>query len=106
MLKKISATALFAVLALTLSLPALADTHKFKVINDGGHQIDHVYFSPISQDNWGPDKLGTWVIAPGHYHWWNINTDCEMDVKVIYHDGTKIVKQDFDTCKYDLKMSY
>jgi hypothetical protein len=65
MLKKISATALFAVLALTLSLPALADTHKFKVIND-----------------------------------------CEMDVKVLYHDGTKIVKQDFDTCKYDLKMSY
>lgn len=106
-LKRFSTAVLFAGVMLgALSQPALADPHTFVVINDGGHQIDHVYFSAISRDTWGRDKLGDAVILPGQHRRWTINMHCEMDIKVVYHDGTKVVKADFDTCKYDLRLTY
>ena len=95
-----------AVTACFLAAPALADTHKFTVENKGGHQIDRVYLSPISSKKWGPDQMGDDVIAPGDSQTWNIETNCEMDVKIVYHDGTTKVKEDVDTCKYDLVMDY
>ncbi len=107
MLKKLATYAMLAAFAFGASFaPALADTHKFTVDNKGGHQIDKVYLSPISSDDWGPDQMGDDVIEPGASQSWNIDTDCEMDVKVVYHDGTVKVKKDVDTCKYDLEMSY
>lgn len=107
MFRKFCATVLLAAVTMGLSsLPALADTHKFTIDNKGGHQIDKVYLSPISSDRWGRDQMGDDVIAPGDSQSWDIDTDCEMDVKIVYHDGSTKVKQDFDTCKYDLEMSY
>jgi hypothetical protein len=107
MLKKLGTTAMIAAVTVMLSTgAALADTHKFTVDNKGGHQIDKVYLSPIGDDKWGPDQMGDDVIAPGASQTWNIETDCEMDIKVVYHDGDTEIKKDFDTCKYDLEMSY
>jgi hypothetical protein len=34
--------------------PALASEHKFKVKTEGGHQVDHIYISPISAARWDP----------------------------------------------------
>jgi hypothetical protein len=50
--------------------------------------------------------MGDDIIAPGESQAWDIDTNCEMDVKVVYHDGTTKIKQDVDTCKYDLEMDY
>jgi hypothetical protein len=87
--------------------PALADEHKFKVKNEGGHQVDHLYISPISMSRWGPDQLGAHeVLPPGHRIAFVIDTDCEMDVRVVYHDGTVHVDKDVDTCKYNLVLHY
>lgn len=106
-LRKFGAAALLAALTVGFSAaPALADTHKFTIDNKGGHQIDRVYLSPISSNKWGPDQMGDDVIEPGASQTWNIDTNCEMDVKIVYHDGTTKIKEDFDTCKYDLEMSY
>ena len=107
-MKRAFAAALATALAIgASSLPALADAHKFKVVNNGGHQIDHVYISSIASKKWGPDQLESdQVISPGDSVSWDIETDCEMDVKVVYHDGTVREKDDVDTCKYDLDMSY
>jgi hypothetical protein len=107
MLKKIFTTAILAAVTIGMSTgSALADTHKFTIDNKGGHQIDKVYLSAISEDKWGPDQMGDDVIEPGASQTWDIDTDCEMDIKVVYHDGSTKVKNDFDTCKYDLEMSY
>jgi hypothetical protein len=107
MFKKLAAVALFASIAIGASAsPALADTHKFTIENKGGHQIDRVYLSAISNERWGRDQMGDDVIAPGDSQSWDIDTDCEMDVKVVYHDGTTKVKDDVDTCKFDLVMDY
>lgn len=107
MLKKFGIVAILAAVTVGLNTgAALADTHKFTIDNKGGHQIDKVYLSPINEDSWGPDQMGSDVIEPGASQTWNIDTNCEMDIKVVYHDGDTEVKKDFDTCKYDLDMSY
>lgn len=87
--------------------PVLADEHKFKVVNGGGHQVDHIYISPISAARWGPDQLGAHqVLPPGHKIAFLINTVCEMDVRIVYHDGTVHIDKDVDTCKYNLSLHY
>jgi hypothetical protein len=89
------------------SSPALADEHSFKVVNNGGHQVDHLYISPIAASKWGHDQLDTdEVLSPEHSVSFDIDTDCEMDVRVVYHDGTVRIEKDVDTCKYDLSLKY
>jgi hypothetical protein len=89
------------------SSPALADEHSFKVVNNGGHQVDHLYISPIAASKWGHDQLDAdEVLSPEHSVSFDIDTDCEMDVRVVYHDGTVRIEKDVDTCKYDLSLKY
>lgn len=102
----IAAVVMTSVAAWICAAPALADTHKFTIKNHGGHQIDRVYLSPISSRRWGRDQMGDDVISPGESQTWNVEEDCELDVKVVYHDGTVKVKEDVDTCRYDLVMDY
>ena len=102
----IAAAVLTSAVAWISAAPALADTHKFTIKNRGGHQIDRVYLSPISSRRWGHDQMGDDVIAPGYSQTWDVDTDCELDVKVVYHDGTVKIKEDVDTCKYDLVLDY
>jgi hypothetical protein len=107
MLKRLCAFALFATLAFGISVaPAFADAHKFTLDNKGGHQIASVYLSPLNANSWGPDLMGSGEIAPGASQTWDIATDCEMDVKVVYDDGTTQIKQDVDTCNADLELDY
>jgi hypothetical protein len=108
MTRKIAFGLLLAAFVLPFAtLPARADEHTFKVINAGGHQVDHLYISPIAADKWGPDQLDEdEVLSPGKSVTFNVDTDCEMDVQVVYHDGTKVVKKDIDTCKYDFSLDY
>lgn len=104
--KTLRAVAIATVTACICAAPAIADTHKFTIKNRGGHQIDRVYLSPISSRRWGRDQMGEDVISPGYSQTWDIDEDCELDVKIVYHDGTVKVKEDVDTCKYDLVMDY
>jgi len=105
--KTLFALALTALALLLSSLSAMAEVHKFKVDNIGGHQVDHLYLSPISSNRWGHDQLGPdEVLAPNHHMTFHIDTVCEMDVRVVYHDGTVHVDKDIDTCKYNLNLKY
>ncbi len=108
MFRKILVALPLAALVLSLTpLSALADVHKFKVDNVGGHQVDHLYLSSISSNKWGHDQLGPdEVLAPNHHITFHIDTVCEMDVRVVYHDGTVHVDKDIDTCKYNLSLKY
>lgn len=108
MLRKILAVFTLAALALPATVAtARADAHTFKVTNEGGHQVDHLYISPIAKRKWGPDQLNAdQVLSPDHSITFDIDTDCEMDVRVVYHDGTVRIEEDIDTCKYDLNLKY
>jgi len=108
MVKRFTIGLLLAAFALPFAtLPARADDHTFKITNNGGHQVDHILISPISSEKWGPDQLDAdQVLAPNHSITFTIDTDCEMDVLFVYHDGTKVTKRDVDTCKYDYELNY
>ena len=108
MIKKAAFGLLLAAFVLPFAtLPARDDEHTFKITNNGGHQGDHIHISPISAEKWGPDQLDAdQVLAPGKSITFKIETDCEMDVLFIYHDGTKVTKKDVDTCKYDYSLDY
>jgi hypothetical protein len=108
LLKKLCAS--FALVGIVMAVtPAVAlAAHSFKVTNNGTHQIDHVYLSNVDEDTWGPDQLDAdETIDPGEHQTWRIpNDECLQDVKIVYHNGHSEVQHKFDTCKYDLEMSY
>jgi hypothetical protein len=108
MLKNVAFGLLLAAFVLPFAtVPARAAEHTFKITNNGGHQVDHIFISPISSKKWGHDQLyADQVLPPGKHVTFDINTDCEMDVLFVYHDGTKVTKEDVDTCKYDYSLNY
>lgn len=44
---------------------AHATTTSVTIVNNSGREIRHVYLSAPDQNNWGPDQLGSSVIAAG-----------------------------------------
>jgi hypothetical protein len=68
-----------------LSRAALVET-SVSITNNGGREIRHIYLSPTSQDNWGPDLLEPTVISPGGSYTLS-NIACSgSDIKVIAED--------------------
>jgi hypothetical protein len=49
--------------------PLLSKAHAsataITIVNNSSREIRHVYLSPPEQENWGPDQLGSSVIAAG-----------------------------------------
>jgi len=49
--------------------PILSGAHvpatNLTIVNNSSKEIRHVYLSPTNSDNWGPDQLGSSVIAAG-----------------------------------------
>jgi hypothetical protein len=49
--------------------PLLSKAHAsataITIVNNSSREIRHVYLSPPEQNNWGPDQLGSSVIAAG-----------------------------------------
>jgi hypothetical protein len=50
-------------------VPLLSNAHvsttAITIVNNSSRAIRHVYLSPPEQSNWGPDQLGSSVIAAG-----------------------------------------
>ena len=50
-------------------VPLLSNAHvsttAITIVNNSSRAIRHVYLSPPDQNNWGPDQLGSSVIAAG-----------------------------------------
>jgi hypothetical protein len=50
--------------ATTMPAAAQCDT-RFTLRNESGQQVNEFYFGPSSNPNWGRDRLGENVLAPG-----------------------------------------
>lgn len=71
-------------------VPLLSHAHAsataITIANNSSREIRHVYLSPTNQDNWGPDQLNNYVIAPGGSFTLS-NVSCGgSDIKVIAED--------------------
>jgi hypothetical protein len=96
----LAALCLFA----TLATSALANDADFKMVNKTGYQIDSVFVSRASSDNWGKDIMGKDALGDGE----SVNitfphggSACKFDIKVEYKDGDSAEWSDVDLCQYE-----
>jgi hypothetical protein len=81
---------LFLAIGIVTTSPMLSVAHApamtVTIVNNFSRDIRHVYLSPSTQDNWGPDVLNESVISPGGTYNLN-NVSCgDSDIKVIAED--------------------
>jgi hypothetical protein len=103
-MKRISlAIAALAVFA-TFATFASANNADFKLVNKTGYQIDNVYVSRASSQNWGSDIMGKDAISDGaavNITFPHGGTACKFDIKVGYNDGDTAEWGNVDLCQYE-----
>lgn len=93
---KSNATRRFAIFLIVIGIlaavPLLSGAHapgatSITVVNNSSREIRHLYLSPTTQDNWGPDQLTGAVISSGGGSYTLSNVSCEQtNIKVITED--------------------
>jgi hypothetical protein len=74
----------------SMASPAFAAPQDFTIVNNTGHTVLTLNVSPSGEDKWGPDILGTEVLATGASA--EVTFDrgidhCNFDIRVTYDDG-------------------
>ena len=105
MKRMFSALCLAAAATLLTASPALA-SHNLRITNAGSHAVNTINISGVNRSMWGPDLLGNNFLFPGQSANFTIGEGCLEDIRVIYRDGKVLTRGSFDTCKYDLRLSY
>jgi hypothetical protein len=115
--------ALFAIFALSMMLAPTAFAHgtqnfapaasqnklDFELHNETGYQIEQVYVSPNTKDDWEEDVLGEGVLENGH----SVNItfsrqkQAYWDLKVVFKGGREAVWTKFDLSQItDITISF
>ncbi len=82
-----------------LSTSAFAKKATVKVINQSKWEIHHLFISPASQEEWGPDQLEDEILVKGQsITITNIPCD-KYDVKVVDEDGDECIIEEADLCR-------
>ncbi|HVE69925.1 MAG TPA: hypothetical protein VNI54_01050 [Thermoanaerobaculia bacterium] len=90
---------ILVVLLAAIALPAFAKKATVKVINQSKWEIHHLFISPASEEDWGPDQLEDEVLGKGDsITITNIPCD-EYDVKVVDEDGDECIIEAADLCR-------
>jgi hypothetical protein len=96
-----------ALLAIALTLPSIgvfASDADFRLKNKTGYQIDEVYVSKHSSDDWGKDIMGSDALADGEsvkITFPHTSSACKFDIRVVYHDKDKAEWSNVDLCEYE-----
>ncbi len=91
-----------ALLAIAAPTPSFSQAQQnFALVNRSGTQIDEVYVSPSSSNDWGRDILGDGVLPSGNRR--NVRfpqrtTACKFDLRVVFANGQKSEAGDLDLC--------
>ncbi|MEJ1975931.1 MAG: argininosuccinate lyase [Acetobacteraceae bacterium] len=96
-------------LAASLLLATIGFAHasdaNFTLKNKTGYQIDEVYVSRHSSDNWGRDRMGSDALADGDsvdIVFPHGGSACRFDIKVKYHDDDSTAEWgDVNLCQYE-----
>jgi hypothetical protein len=84
--------------AFARSLPAPAD-REVVVENRAPRQIERLFISGTDEQEWGPDRLGTEVIAPGGQFTAAFpDQGCAYDVRVVFDNGGAEERRRVDLC--------
>ncbi len=101
----LAAVVALAIAAIGVPHTAFASDADFKLKNKTGYQIDEVFVSKHSSDNWGKDVMGHDALADGEavdITFPHGNGACSFDIKVKYHDDSSTAEwTDVNLCKYE-----
>jgi hypothetical protein len=71
----------------------------FRLNNTGGRTIREVYVSASTDSQWGPDRLGAQVLAPGQRLAIRLPAgQCLNDLRVVFMDGQAQERRQVNTC--------
>ena len=91
-----------AIAAALLATAAYAAQQDFTIVNDTGQAIMTLNVSPSDSNQWGPDILGSDVLAAGERAEVSFDRDeerCEWDIRVTYEDGDTGDWRGIDLCE-------
>ena len=76
---------------------------RFTLINESSQIIDNLNISPVADDSWGDDLLGTLALPPNNrvIAGPTQDTGCVFDVRVVYHDKREEVVRRQNLCKLE-----
>ncbi len=84
-----------AVLLISGSIAASAQTRTFEVENHTRYDIKQIYVSSTWSNDWGYDRLGSGTLYPGYYMTLRVYPGW-YDVKLVDGDGDACVVRDVD----------
>jgi hypothetical protein len=87
-----------ALAAFMAARPAPACDTTVQVANASGLQVDQIYFSPSSQEEWGPDRLGAQVLPAGSSVVYRPERGGRFDFKVVWSGGREAEIRGVDVC--------
>lgn len=74
----------------------------FSVVNGTGHVVMTLNVSPTSEDEWGPDILGSDVLRAGQtaaVTFDRAETQCNYDIRATYDDGDTTDMRNVNLCR-------
>lgn len=88
-----------ALLTGVVSVPAFAqcDT-SFTITNRTNTVVNEIYFSHTSNQNWGNDRLGANVLAPGASANFRPSPGGSYDFRVVFANGQAQERRNIDLC--------
>ncbi|MBV9785920.1 MAG: hypothetical protein JO264_19110 [Acidisphaera sp.] len=92
---------LAAAFLITAPLAAEAAKQDFTLVNHTGYQIDSVYVSQSSSNDWGKDVMGRDTLDDGEsvdISFEHGGRTCHWDIRVEYHDGDKAEWSNVNLC--------
>lgn len=94
----------------SMATPVLADDIEFMINNKSKYDVNEIYASPVSQDDWGDDLLGEKdVLKSGEFGKATIHAgkgQCKFDLKFVFEeDGDKddsndqVIEKNINLCE-------
>lgn len=78
---------------------AAADDPSFRLVNRGRSEVNELYASLPTDEDWGEDRLGTGTVAAGTSKVIRLpNGQCVYDVRIVYANGEATEKRRVNLC--------
>jgi hypothetical protein len=72
----------------------------FRLNNRGNQTIMELYVSSSADSNWGQDRLGTNVLAPGQSFIVRLpDRQCQNDIRIVVEGGRATERRNINTCE-------
>ena len=91
-----------AMMLSALGMAAWAAAQDFTIVNDTGRTVTTINVSPTGEDEWGPDLLGSEVMAQGVSASVTFDVDearCLWDIRATFDDGAVGDWRALDLCE-------